>query len=64
VRAQGKTPPPSPESSGEDDKKEDEGRVEGEVTPLPHPPPREALGLLGDIFSRQAGITVSARRPK
>jgi hypothetical protein len=34
------------------------------VTPPPHSPSREAFPLLGDIFRRQAGIAVDARRLK
>jgi hypothetical protein len=45
-----------------DDEEEDKDREEGEVNPPPHSPPHEALPLLGDILSRQAGITVGARR--
>jgi hypothetical protein len=30
----------------------------------PHSPLREALYSLGDIFSRQAGITIGARQSK
>jgi hypothetical protein len=44
------------------DEEEDKDREEGEVTPPPHSPPHEALPLLGDILSRQAGIVVGARR--
>jgi hypothetical protein len=50
------------ESFGEDDEEEVEDGEEGEVTPPPHSPPCEALPLLGDIFSRQAGITMSEHR--
>jgi hypothetical protein len=31
------------------------------VTPIPHSPPPEDLPSLGDIFSRQAGISVGMR---
>jgi hypothetical protein len=51
-----------PESLGGDDEEEDENGVEGEVTPPPHSPPPEDLPSLDDIFNRQAGIYVSARR--
>jgi hypothetical protein len=34
------------------------------VTPPPHSPSREALPSLGDIYSRQAGITFGACQPK
>jgi hypothetical protein len=34
------------------------------VTTPPHSPPREALPSLGDIFTRQTRIIVSARQPK
>jgi hypothetical protein len=43
---------------------EDDDREEGEVNPPPHSSLREAIPLLGDIFSRQAWITVGAHRPK
>jgi hypothetical protein len=52
VRTWGEDAPSEPESLGGDDEKDDEDREEGEVTPPPHSPPREALPLLGDIFSR------------
>jgi hypothetical protein len=42
----------------------DEDGEEGEVTPPPHFPPREALPSLGDIFSREVGITAGMRRLK
>jgi hypothetical protein len=57
----GEDTPSEPESLVGDDKEEDEYGVEGKVTPPPHAPPHESLPSLGDIFSRQAGITVSAR---
>jgi hypothetical protein len=53
VRGGGDTPS-KPESLGGDDRDK-----EGEVTPPPHSPPRDALPLLGNIFSRQAWIAVS-----
>jgi hypothetical protein len=59
VRAQGEDTPSEPESSGED-----EDREEGKVTPPPHSLPCEALPLLGDIISRQAGIALDVHRLK
>jgi hypothetical protein len=47
-----------PKSLGGDDEEEDEDREEGEVTPPPHSLPLEDLPSLGDIFSRQARISV------
>jgi hypothetical protein len=52
--------PSKPKSSGGDDEEEDEVIEEGEVTSPPHSLPREDLPSLGDIFSRQAGITIGA----
>jgi hypothetical protein len=52
------------ESLRGDDEEEDEDREEGEVTPPPHSPLPKDLPLLGDIFSRQAGIFVGPRRLK
>jgi hypothetical protein len=46
------------ESSGGDDKEEDEDGEEGEVTPPPHSLSPKDLPSLGDIFSRQAGIFI------
>jgi hypothetical protein len=43
---------------------EDEDGEEVEVTPPLHSPSHDVLPLLGDIFSRQAGIVVSTRWPK
>jgi hypothetical protein len=43
---------------------EDEDGEEGEVTPPPHSPLPEYLPSLGDIFIRQAGISISACWPK
>jgi hypothetical protein len=43
---------------------EEDEEVEGEVIPPPHSPLCEALPSLDDIFRRQAGIAVDARRPK
>jgi hypothetical protein len=50
--------------SSEEDEEDEEEEEEGEVTPLPYSPPRVALPSLGDIFRRQAGIAVGARRLK
>jgi hypothetical protein len=52
MRDRGEDTPFEPESSGEDNKEENGDGEEGEVNPAPHSPPREALPLLGDIFSR------------
>jgi hypothetical protein len=52
MRDQGEDTPFEPESSGEDNKEENGNGEEGEVNPAPNSPPREALPLLGDIFSR------------
>jgi hypothetical protein len=60
----GEDTPFEPESSGGDDEEEDEDGEEGEVTPPPHSPPRENLPSLGDIFSRQARISISVGRPR
>jgi hypothetical protein len=60
----GEGTPSKPESLGGDDEEEDEDREEREVTPPPHSPLCEALPLLGDSFSRQAGITVNTRQLK
>jgi hypothetical protein len=46
-----------------DDEEEDDDREDEEVTPPPHSSPPEDLPSLADIFSRQAGIFVSAHRP-
>jgi hypothetical protein len=62
VRAQGEDTPSKPESSREEDEEKD--KDEGEVNPPPHSLPCEAIHLLGDIFSRQAGNVVGARQPK
>jgi hypothetical protein len=60
-KAQGEDTPFEPESSGQDEEKEDEDGEEGEVTPPPHSSLHEALPLFRDIFSRQAEIIVGAR---
>jgi hypothetical protein len=64
TRVRGEETPSEPESSGGDNEEEDEDREEGQVTPLPHSPPPEDLPSHGDIFSRQAGISVGVHRPK
>jgi hypothetical protein len=64
VRARGEDTPSEPGSLGGDDEEEDEDGEEGEVTPPPHSPPPEDRPLLGDIFSQQAGVSVSAGQPK
>jgi hypothetical protein len=61
ARVRGQDTPSEPQSSLEDEEDEEE---EGDVTPPPHSPPCEALLSLGDIFRRQAGITVDAYRPE
>jgi hypothetical protein len=58
VRAQGEEIHSEPESS------RDEEEEEGEITSSPHSPPLEDLPSLGDLFSRQAGISIGARRAK
>jgi hypothetical protein len=50
VRAWGEDTPSEPETSKEDDEGDKE---EGEVTPPPHSPPREALPSLKEIFHMQ-----------
>jgi hypothetical protein len=64
ARAWGKDTPSELESLKRDNKEEDEDGEEGEVTPPPRSPPREALPSLGDIFNRKARIVVGARQPK
>jgi hypothetical protein len=64
ARARGIETPTEPESSRGDDEEEDEDGEEGKVTPPPHSPPPEDLPSLGDMFSRQAGISVGPHRPK
>jgi hypothetical protein len=64
VRAWGKDTPSEPESLGGDNEEEDEHEEEGEVTPHPNSTSREALPLLGDIFSRQARIAIGTRRSR
>jgi hypothetical protein len=63
ARVRGDDTPSEPESLGGDDKEEDEGKEEGEVTSHPHSPPLEDLPSLGDFFSRQAGFFFGVRRP-
>jgi hypothetical protein len=60
ARARGGGTPFEPKSLGGDDEVEDDDREEGEVNPPPHSSLCEAIPLLGDIFSRQAWITVGA----
>jgi hypothetical protein len=60
----GKTSPLNVNPRGEDDEEDDEDGEEREVSPPPHSLSREVVPLLGDIFIRQAGITVGTRRPK
>jgi hypothetical protein len=64
ARLRGEDNPSEPESSGEDDEEEDEDGEAGDVTPPPHSPPHDALPLLGDIFSTQAGVAVGLHRSK
>jgi hypothetical protein len=59
ARACGEETPFEPEFTGGDDEEEDEDREEGEVTPHSHSSPPEDLPPLGNIFSRQLGISVS-----
>jgi hypothetical protein len=51
---------------GEDTRFEHESldEEEGKVAPPPHSPPHETLPSLSDIFHRQAGVMIDARRPK
>jgi hypothetical protein len=58
ARARGEDTPSELESLGGDNEEEDKDGEESEVNPPPHSPPCEALPLLGDMFSRQEGITV------
>jgi hypothetical protein len=46
------------------DEEEDEYGEVGEVTPPPHSPPHEDLPSLGDIFSRQVGISIGVHQLK
>jgi hypothetical protein len=55
----GKDIPSESKSSRGDDEEKDEDGEEGEVTPPPHSLLPEDLPSFGDIFSRQAGISVS-----
>jgi hypothetical protein len=64
VRARGEETPSEPESLGDDDEEEDEDEEERETTPFPHYPPHEDLPSLGDLFSHQAGFSVSAHQVK
>jgi hypothetical protein len=64
ARAQGEETPSRLESSGGDDEEENEDGEEGEVTPPPHSSPPKDLPSLGDIFSRQVGISVSSQWSK
>jgi hypothetical protein len=64
ARAQGEETPSRLESSGGDDEEENEDGEEGEVTPPPHSSPLKDLPSLGDIFSRQVGISVGSQRLK
>jgi hypothetical protein len=66
ARAQGggEKAPFESKSSGGDDEEEDEDGEVGEVTPPPHSLSPKDLPSLGDIFSRQAGISVGTHRPK
>jgi hypothetical protein len=50
--------PFEPESSGGDNEEEDENIEEGVVTPPHHSTLPEDIPSLGDIFNRQAGISV------
>jgi hypothetical protein len=52
ARVRGDDTPSEPESLGGDDKEEDEGKEEREVTSHPHSPPLEDLPSLGDFFSQ------------
>jgi hypothetical protein len=61
MRTRGEDTPSESESSEEDEEVEEE---EGEVTLPLHSLPCETLPSLGDIFHRQAGITVDACRLK
>jgi hypothetical protein len=52
------------DSSGDGDEEGDEDKEEGVITPSPHSTPPEDLPSLGDLFSWQAGISVSVRWTK
>jgi hypothetical protein len=58
AKARGKDIPSESKSSRGDDEEKDEDGEEGEVTPPPHSLLPKDLPSLGDIFSRQAGISV------
>jgi hypothetical protein len=64
ARARGEDTSSEPESSKGDNEEEDEDGKELEVTPPPHSLPPEDLPSLGDIFNRQAGISVDVGQPK
>jgi hypothetical protein len=58
ARVRGEDTPSEPESTDEEEEEE------GEVTPLSLSPPHETIPPLGDIFSRQEGVTVNVHRSK
>jgi hypothetical protein len=59
IKARGEESPSESESLGDDEEEEeeDEDEEEGERTSL-HSPPPEDLPSLGNLFSRQAGMSV------
>jgi hypothetical protein len=64
VRVWGEDTPFEPESLEEEEEEEKEEEGVGGITLPPHSPLHETLLSLGDIFHRQAGVTVDACQPK